>query len=265
MTPSETPSEFLAACDAYTEMVTHALSKSNFSDAPNNSFSPEAVAEILKHSFILRELAIPVRKRVLAKQFNNSTSTVELQAIIVEEGGWGLKGAVRKVSTHSCRSDCSGAANQPSIPTNLTQHDSGSNNACTNQSIVAATSGRQTTREGGHDNSGAKSDPVSSVICYGCGEIGHIKSDCPDLEVIRRYKQAFGMGAVGGGNHSGAQPAQPRQDSQPKWCPYHRSASHSAAECNKVQKLRESTREARSYSSDPLCQKGMTSRTFTLS
>ena len=55
MTPSETPSEYLAACDAYTEMVMHALSKSNFSDAPNNCFSPEAMAEVLKHAFILRE------------------------------------------------------------------------------------------------------------------------------------------------------------------------------------------------------------------
>ena len=91
MSPSETPSEYLAACDAYTEMVAHSLSKSNFSDAPNKCFSADAVAEILKHAFVLRELSIPVRQRVLAQKVNNSTSTVELQSFIVEEGGWGLK------------------------------------------------------------------------------------------------------------------------------------------------------------------------------
>ena len=170
-----------------------------------------------------------------------------------------MKGAVRKVSTNTGRFDCSGAANKTSIPTNPTQQDSGGKNTYPIQSLVAGTSGRQVSREGGQrkrksggqDNPQAEMDPKLAIICYGCGEIGHIKSDCPDLETIRRYKQAVGMRSVGGGNRSGAQPAQPRQDSQPKWCPYHRSASHSAAECNKVQKLRESTREARSYSSDP--------------
>lgn len=66
----------------------------------------------------------------------------------------------------------------------------------------------------------------SSDQCHLCKEYGHFQRDCPKKSRSNQAKRK-GKNKKGGGS------------TQPKWCAYHKTTTHSDAECLKQQKLRE--------------------------
>ena len=70
----------------------------------------------------------------------------------------------------------------------------------------------------------------STDQCHRCKEYGHFKRDCPKQVQNNRPKKGKkpGKNKRGGGGSA-----------LPKWCSYHNTTTHSDAECQKQQELRE--------------------------
>ena len=68
----------------------------------------------------------------------------------------------------------------------------------------------------------------SSDQCHHCKASGHFKRDCPKLAKKNRSNTGMKKGKKSGGG-----------DPSPKWCSYHKTATHSDAQCHKQKELQQ--------------------------
>ena len=242
--------------------ITHFTSWSeSWSDNSNSLFSRNVVADHTTRAFGLRELSRSVSQCVWGHKFDSSTSTVDSAVMIVEGGGWGLRGAVGKVST-SLKSGVTVAQSNPilssaSSRSNTTLHGAVTGDATINpvfiSDMLVSQAAEHKSKTGGVESLGAVSKSNSNVLCGACGEAGHRKREGPVANFLSRVQVArTGQSDIHGRSSSSGCSAdvQQMQPSMRWFCVYHPVKLHGLAVCTWFQKIGSSVQLARSYFPD---------------
>lgn len=215
---SEKPTTWLHKMNQSTELFVKTLLNANFNDLPNQTFSARAVGELIKTSFILRELPIGTRQRLLNRQLSPATTTVQLKSYIVADGGWGSRSAVRGVQ-HS-------TSNAPLKGKDVL--------------AVSKTTGKK----------GKSVKTIDQMICYTCGLTGHKGIDCPNAGVLQQYQSQKSPSASPSSVPSDKS-SEVVNNAKKKYCPLHKSRKHDESECTVLAKKRQETVKALAQCAPP--------------